>query len=209
MQSGTNAPVVNCLFKTWLNVKIRGETAVNATRYREGCNLGMETVIRYGNIINNQNETQIYLTRDFWRLVLAVLLQCAAIIALLLMIFSFTGEWHTALIIIVNMWSYFSITFLIAIDGFYTTSSTPSPGTSNGNCVVTDTWGGKHLGNQRKRETDSRPITEGYLSKKNEPSLLVQIYRKMRGFFKFIMGVFGCCTTIATVLVTPLMSTKG
>jgi hypothetical protein len=211
MRSGTNAPVSNCLFEAWLNVNNK-RNANDAQRYRNRENLGTATEVRYATINNNPNNQQkIYLTRDIWRPILAALLQSAAIIALFLMIFEFKGRWEIALVIIlVNMWSYFTISFLIAIDGFYTASSNPAINAPDGNCVVTDMWGGNIWAiNGSEKQIQDLLQKDICTEKVDDHRLLVSIYRKFRGHIEFIAGVFGCITTIATVLVTPLMSTKG
>lgn len=211
MQSGTNAPVTNCLFEAWLNVKSRTTRVVTETNRRRA-NLGTPTLVCYTTINNNpDNQNKIYLARDNWRFIFGILLQCVAIIALFLMIFEFKAGWDTALVIIlVNMWSYFTISFLIAIDGFYTAFSNPANNVPAGNCVVTDMWGGNIWAINGSEKQIQDLLQKDICTEKNDdPGPLVTIYRQMKGPIEFITGVFGCITTIATVLVTPLMSTKG
>lgn len=193
MNSGTTAYVCNALCEGWLNRKFSRDDATDSRLFVKG---QRGTVILKG-IIENSNPNQIIMCNKDEQLLVFVSVICQlgsiAAFAYIIYLRNAAGIAITA----VNMISSFAIYVTATSDIYRTPSSKLSPGVPAGNSLITDITGNDLcviLGNEEH--------IQNFIQKE------VYVEDMKHALWEVFAPIMGIATTIATILLTPLMPTR-
>lgn len=196
--SGTNAVVANATFEAWLNRKTEYTHINDALYFRHNTELGTATTIGQVECTADTHKTgSIIHISGPWYTVSSIVLQILSLTILVLMML----ERDIACIILttMNMVANFLIVCAITCDEFSTPDATPAANVGSGNMVVTN------MSNNNIWAVNGKESVIQNIAQRE-----VRIHdSKLRDFLETIAATIGYGTTVATILVTPVMSQRS
>ena len=193
MRSGTTASVCNALCEGWLNEEFKKEEMKDSKLYAEG--MRSTTILEVS--LEKSRPGEIICCGDNEKILMwiSLILQFVAFSGIGLM--RHFGDAAGMALIVANMISYFAICVTATNDVYKTPHSVPSKDVPEGNSIVTDETNNK-IGVVMGCEEDVQNFMQNDVS-----------VEKKKMLWEAVAPVLGILTSVATILVTPILSKRS
>lgn len=196
MQSGTDAPVMNALFESWMNVANRDIRRENSAMRRIRRKIGsMSTMGKTQCMIRPNTNINIH-TNETVYIVLSIIFQIGAIVVLVFM--GIEKDPAGIVINVVNMVVYFAITVVVTKDCFTINIPETTDNVPPGDMAVTNKYN-NNIWVVEGEEVDIQSVAQKE----------IKAHGNFPDFIETIVYICGLLTAVATILVVPIMSERA
>jgi hypothetical protein len=191
MQSGTDAPIINALFESWMNLANKNITPTKSAMVRTRPKMGSKSTLGRTNCIIRPDISLILGVKEPLYIIVSIFCQLSALAVLALMIVEM--DYAGIAINIVNM-----VTVCVTKDKFSINIPEPTDNVPPGDMVVTNK-SNNNIWVVKGNEVDIQSVAQKEIKAKgNCPDII-----------ETIVYICGSLVAIATILVVPIMSERA
>lgn len=196
MQSGTDAPVLNALLESWMNIVNRDIQPSISAMIRNRPKMGSKSTLGRTNCIIRPDISLILGVKEPLYIIVSIFCQLSALAVLALMILEM--DYAGIAINIVNMVVYLMVTVCVTKDKFSINIPEPTDNVPPGDMVVTNK-SNNNIWVVKGNEVDIQSVAQKEIKAKgNCPDII-----------ETIVYICGSLVAIATILVVPIMSERA
>jgi hypothetical protein len=193
MQSGTDAPVANALFESWMNFANRNPPLNNSVMFRARPKMGFKSTLGVTRCnIRDDISTTIFIEDPFY-IAASFVCQMGAIAVFVLMVVE--GDPAGITINVANMVAYFLINIVVTRETFSIPVPDPADNVPPGDIMVTNKLN-NNIWVVRGNEVDIQSVAQKEIKTQGKTHELAET----------VVYIYASLTAIATILVVPIMS---